>query len=109
MPENAASIARAYILSSLKDPDSAQFRNGDLRKGWVRDGLLRGGAYHFGWIYSVDVNAKNSFGGYVGYQKHYILIQNGSRSDVTMEFNNGAFPMAGYIFDQKDSVKGKPL
>ena len=109
VPKNADVIARAYILSSLKDPDSAQFRNGVLRKGWVRDGLLYGGAYRFGWIYSVDLNAKNSYGGYAGYEEQHIFIHNGSRSDVTAKFKYEALQMAGFILDQKDSVKGEPL
>lgn len=56
----AASVlanARTQIADSLKDPDSAKFRN-------VRFIQHEGGALICG-----EVNAKNAYGGYVGYTK----------------------------------------
>lgn len=52
----------APLLSSLKDPESAQFRNERL----TASGALCG-----------EVNSKNSFGGYLGF-KHYILAGPGA-------------------------------
>jgi hypothetical protein len=51
------SKARKSILSELKDPGSAQFR--DVRKGTDEDRARICG----------QVNSKNGYGGYVGFQK----------------------------------------
>jgi hypothetical protein len=67
----------------LKDPYSAVYNFGIPRKGVSRDGLLFGGKKHFGWIVLVGINAKNSFGGYVGEQTTCFFISEGRVTDVT--------------------------
>ena len=78
----------------LKDPYSANYRFGTPRKGFAQDGLLMGGAKHFGYIIPVYINAKNSFGGYTGEQLHYLLISEGKVNEITQLFNVG---MAKYL------------
>jgi hypothetical protein len=51
--------AKDAIRERLKDPESAQFRN--IRVGKEDFKPVRG-----------EVNAKNSYGGYIGYQKFYV-------------------------------------
>lgn len=63
MPENAQLLAKTFVSHDLKDPDSAKFRDlffvtGDSR-GENRDKTKDS------WC--VEINGKNSYGGYVGY------------------------------------------
>lgn len=73
MPENYQDIVREIITSSLKDPESARF---EFSKPPYR-------AYNtetpltYGWKVCGYYNAKNSYGGYVGKQQFYFLINNG--------------------------------
>jgi hypothetical protein len=65
------------MRETLKDPDSAQY-------AWNKaDGPNRGyGSYAFpkdcyvGWAVCVSINAKNSYGGYVGAQRWLFIIRN---------------------------------
>ncbi len=76
--------AQAYFERILKDPYSARFQFGPLVKGWVKDGLIAGGKTHFGWVQIVEINAKNSFGAYVGSKPHYLLfLDDGAVRDIT--------------------------
>ena len=59
----ARSKAEAYIRDRLKDPESARITWGTIAKGWFRQGF---GKTRFAWLLPSEVNAKNSFGGYVG-------------------------------------------
>jgi hypothetical protein len=73
-PENVEARVKTVFANSLKDPDSALYKFGELRHGWYFSGLLNGAEKIFGWVQIVDVNAKNSYGGYVGYRRHYIFF-----------------------------------
>lgn len=73
-PENIQERTQQYIESQLKDPDSAKYRWGRVSKAWVFPGLLNGGGRWYGWVQIVEVNAKNGFGGYVGYKPYYIFF-----------------------------------
>lgn len=55
--ESAIEKAKASIQRDLKDPDSAQFRNIRIEK------------FGNGKVICGEVNAKNSYGGYVGYRR----------------------------------------
>lgn len=61
-------LAKKIAVYDLKDPDSAQFRN-----LWVRN---TGKDY----VVCGEINAKNSYGGYVGYQQFYVIV--GAKSTV---------------------------
>ena len=65
---------KTYIASrNWKDPDSVHYRNVRMQPCqaiWV--GLVNGGRLT-GWEIDVDVNAKNSYGGYTGFQVKSIL------------------------------------
>ena len=50
--------AKNAVKHELKDPDSAQFRNVHIKRGF--EGVVQG-----------EVNAKNSYGGYIGFDKFY--------------------------------------
>lgn len=59
---------KTVIVNGLKDPDSAKFRNVKVKWDTVCG----------------EVNAKNSFGGYVGYRRFYAI----DGKDLHMEESN---------------------
>jgi hypothetical protein len=66
---------QAYIAGvNWKDPDSVQVRNIRIqpcRSIWK--GLINGGGYEVGWEIDFEVNAKNSYGGYTGFELKSII------------------------------------
>lgn len=60
--------AKVFVANGLKDPDSAKFRNVKVKWGNVCG----------------EVNAKNSYGGYVGYRRFYAI----DGTDLHMEGSN---------------------
>jgi len=73
-PTNSQLESRATqeFASHLKDPGSAEFRNLYLHN--IKASGLSKSAYVCG-----EVNAKNSFGAYVGYTRFYIYIEADTR------------------------------
>jgi hypothetical protein len=75
-PSNPEEIVKAYLEHALKDPYSAHYE-------FVSEspGKLWGGAVNGGWVYGylvvVNVNSKNSFGGYTGEQPWQFIIRDG--------------------------------
>jgi len=76
-PKDYRSLIVSYMSEKLKDPDSAKY-------SWDRaDGPRKGfGAYappdddcRIGWAVCVSINAKNSYGGYVGPGKWFFIIR----------------------------------
>jgi len=59
LPSHIDDAARKQVKSALKDPDSAQFQN---IRGYTFSGP--GGGY----VVCGQVNGRNSFGGYTGFQ-----------------------------------------
>lgn len=81
-PENYKEIVMSYASRQLKDPDSATYTfMGAPQKGHVYiwrglvGGLLTGHVLEFGYKGDVGINAKNSYGGYTGMQRHYYIIR----------------------------------
>lgn len=77
--DHAAEIARmkAAVQAQLKDPDSAQFQEVVYREQMVFPSFEKEGA-PVGIDYAVcgQVNARNGFGGYVGYRSFYAVGRN---------------------------------
>lgn len=71
-PTDYQKTIRSYFQTRLKDPSSAQIRFANTpTKGWQkwsREGL------EVGYGVCVEVNAKNSYGGYTGSKLYYFLI-----------------------------------
>ena len=80
-PGDYQEVIKRYMNAILKDPSSARY---DFYKGpsraWNRHSILIGGdgSIKFGYAVCVGVNAKNSFGGYTGMKRHYLMLRNGS-------------------------------
>lgn len=75
-PADAMAIAKAAMLPILKDPESARFQLiRPARPVVTGDSIFhKGGA---GWEICVNVNAKNSYGGYTGNRTTYLLWNTG--------------------------------
>ena len=65
------------MASMLKDPDSAKYQFKEPYKAYVTHypDQLFPDKTEYGWIIRVGVNAKNSFGGYTGYQLYRFLVR----------------------------------
>ena len=77
-PSGYENDAKQQIANVLKDPDSARFQFGAPVKAYGNNGLIYGGGVAFiGYILPIEVNARNSFGGYTGYEDWFCLYENG--------------------------------
>ena len=65
---------QTYCREGLNDPGAALFRNVTV-SGPTRSykGLVNGGGYIYGWRVIFEVNGKNSYGGYTGWQAHSLM------------------------------------
>ena len=59
-------LAKSYISSLMKDPESAMFSNMTCSKGWSGEVPIFQIKTTYGYRFKGRVNAKNSFGGYTG-------------------------------------------
>ena len=93
-PTKYQDLVREYMSNRLKDPDSAKYRFSTPVKAYRNTGSLYGGDVIWqGYLVDFSVNAKNSYGGYVGFGEPYIaLIRNDRVYDADFErmFISGA-------------------
>lgn len=74
-PKNYEQMAKDYYTNILKDPESARFKDfSKPAKGYSQSMM----GTHAGYLVTFEVNAKNSYGGYTGFQSHNVII-NGDR------------------------------
>ena len=74
----AETKVRQFMQGYLKDPYSAIYQWKPLYKGSVKSGaVLRGYKVYHGYILEGTVNAKNSYGGYVGAKPYQFVFYNG--------------------------------
>lgn len=85
--EAAKAQAKDAIGYLLKDPGSAQFRNFTpfFKMFYRYDGF--GGGEEPLWTLCVEVNARNSFGGYTGYDWYVVKFRDGE----AVRDKNGVF------------------
>src|SRR5690606_37667261 len=80
-PADTERMVRAWGEVNLKDPDSARYTFGPLKKGYYRPNQIPGslptGKAHFAWEQLVVINAKNSYGGYTGQQAYTFYFRDG--------------------------------
>lgn len=75
-PTEAAASVQIYIgQQNWKDADSVKVRNIQTQGCVARQigGLLNGGHRYIGWEFDFEVNAKNSYGGYTGFEQRWVL------------------------------------
>lgn len=84
---------KTHMERSLKDPDSARYRFGQPRKGYANKGMAFGGQVIFvGYIVPVQINAKNSFGGYTGFKPFQAMVYGGTRGVLGL-FDGASHPL----------------
>lgn len=77
------------IGAGLKDPFSAQYKFGEPKKGYYQEGPSENFLLRYGWIIPVQVNAKNSYGAYVGFKNKYFMISEEKLYDITLKYETG--------------------
>lgn len=78
-PSNILDGIQVIAQGYLKDPYSAQYKIGAVYPGYCKEGWLKGGSISWkGWAVNVMINARNSYGGYTGYEPHTVLFSNDS-------------------------------
>lgn len=62
----------AYFSDVLFDFDSAKFKSPIIKRGWFKDKnlIIKGG-----YIYTIGVNAKNTYGAYAGWQVQSFIFR----------------------------------
>ena len=71
-PTDYEQIIRSYMQRTLKDPESARYEFlNQPQTAWTSMGGKK-----YGYAVCAYINAKNSFGGYVGNRLSYFLIKN---------------------------------
>lgn len=78
----AQTAVKGFFRHYLKDPLSAEYQFEQVHRGYYTDSVLTGGQVHGGYMLEVHVNAKNAFGGYVGFRLYRFLIKDGRIVDA---------------------------
>ncbi|MFZ5621157.1 MAG: hypothetical protein ACOY5W_09070 [Pseudomonadota bacterium] len=81
-PDDYEESIREYFSTRLKDPDSARYEFGKPRRAYINHALIQGGGVQwFGYAVDVIINAKNSYGGYVGRRKYFVFFRGNKPSN----------------------------
>ena len=97
--DQAQRIVQSYLNKYLKDPRFAQYEWGHFHKAWIRRAIINGGGKVFGYRLDVNINAKNSFGGYTGFKQYMFMLYNGGIKVVYAERDlNGGDPIMMEIY-----------
>lgn len=75
-PANHQAVEMALIRERLKDPDSAKFQFGQVMREAIQPKLASPDAVPV-WVSGWKVNAKNSYGGYNGFEPWAVAWKNG--------------------------------
>ncbi len=75
-PDSYEQIVKSFYNRTLKDPSSVQYRRISTPKTtWLGNRFT---GVRYGYLVCVTLNAKNSYGAYVGFDTDGFLIRNGS-------------------------------
>lgn len=84
-PHNYEALAKRHFAQVLLDPDSARYGTFSRPRKFLtvseRWGARAGTydfTYHTSYFSCVNINAKNTYGGYTGWQTHLVKFKNGS-------------------------------
>lgn len=82
-PTNYQETVKGYFQQTLKDPYSAQYKFGTPYKGYLREAPINGGQPSvYGYIVDCSVNAKNSYGGYVGDKFYRMFLKSNTVTPI---------------------------
>ena len=87
---DAEALAKSVLSTRLKDPYSAVFVCEPLQKGWRNDTIFQKYQKHYGYVLKCMINAKNSFGAYIGAKPYEFVINNGTVVAAYGEENAGS-------------------
>jgi hypothetical protein len=73
----AESLVREFMTDWLKDPASAQYQWDSVYKGCLTGPIFSSNRYNYGYIVNAKINAKNSYGGYIGFTPYSFLVRDG--------------------------------
>lgn len=74
--DDAQAIAVAWLSTRLKDPYSAQIEWGPVERAWIRLPPVEGFGLVFGYRITAMINAKNSYGAYIGARPYAFVLRN---------------------------------
>lgn len=88
-PEGYEQTAKSYFYRVLKDPQSAMYEFSPPYPAYENLGLAQGGGIGWaGYVVDVRINAKNSYGGYAGWQTFRLYFdQNRARGHCKLRQN----------------------
>ena len=89
--DDAVSQAKGAFGIYLKDPESARYSFGPVYKGYFVGSAFEGRKLQAGYLLDVTVNAKNSYGGYVGAKPYKFLFRNGKIAGAWEVGSGGIF------------------
>jgi hypothetical protein len=73
-------VLESALRASLRDPDSGVFRFAEPEKVGTKAG--EGAPFEFLWKVYYEVNARNGFGGYTGFQSGAVYFKDGERISI---------------------------
>ena len=86
-PSNYQALVKAAAGEALKDPQSAMYKfEGEPKRAYKVIGKLQDENVIFGYGGRVQINAKNSYGGYVGFKLWTYVIRDGKVIDLAGPF-----------------------
>lgn len=74
-PNNYEDIVKNYFARILKDPYSVKYESISTPEKYMVANRFEGAT--FGYLVCVTLNAKNSYGAYIGYETDALIIRNG--------------------------------
>ncbi|MDQ7962786.1 hypothetical protein RDI61_01800 [Pseudomonas plecoglossicida] len=80
---------KEYFDGVLKDPDSAKYKFSPIQKSHIVSSAWEGRQLYAGYVMTVKVNAKNSYGGYTGNEDYVFLFHNGELTKGLKASSNG--------------------
>ncbi|WP_150294596.1 hypothetical protein [Sphingobium estronivorans] len=87
--ETAIGVIKAHLKGSLLDYDSAKLECSEVSAPlWIKLPLE---PRRYGYVVECDINAKNAFGGYVGYQRRWYYFNGNNFQEIINE------PRAGLV------------
>jgi hypothetical protein len=89
LPPDYQQQIQAFMSGRLKDPYSATYAFAPAKKAFVQEGIAVGNRKLIGLVVPTNINAKNSFGGYVGAKLYYFMFADGQLYDVSDLLLNG--------------------
>ncbi len=90
-PKNHKKLIEDAIRNLLKDPDSAKFTGLTAPRKEV---MVENHAFVYGYASCVNVNAKNSYGGYTGNSLYWVFYRN----NIVLRIKNTEQPPSRNIF-----------